>query len=182
MNVKKFSPDAVIPMYAKPGDAGFDIVATQDFLVAPGDTVLVPSDIGLEIPKGFMVRISPRSGISVNTKLRIVAGTIDAGYRGNIGVIVDNIAQKQISSFSLGGVVYEQTLYPRGLDDVFIEEDEVIGSYYDKTYLIRKGDRIAQGVLVPVGHTAFTEVDELGMSVRGGNGFGHSGLKTEASE
>ncbi|TFF43639.1 dUTP diphosphatase [Bacillus thuringiensis] len=82
--------DVELPKYAKPGDSGFDLVAAEDTIIWPGETKVVPTGLCFEIPPGYELQVRPRSGISRNTKLRVVLGTVDSGFRGEVGVIVDN--------------------------------------------------------------------------------------------
>ena len=82
--------DVELPKYAKPGDSGFDLVAAEDTIIWPGETKVVPTGLAFEIPSGYELQVRPRSGITRNTKLRVVLGTVDSGYRGEVGVLVDN--------------------------------------------------------------------------------------------
>ncbi|PEQ09132.1 dUTP diphosphatase [Bacillus toyonensis] len=82
--------DVELPKYAKLGDSGFDLVAAEDTIIRPGETKVVPTGLAFEIPPGYELQVRPRSGISRNTKLRVVSGTVDSGYRGEVGVLVDN--------------------------------------------------------------------------------------------
>ncbi|QWH09504.1 dUTP diphosphatase [Bacillus mycoides] len=82
--------DVELPKYAKPGDSGFDLVAAEDTIIWPGETKVVPTGLAFEIPPGYELQVRPRSGISRNTKLRVILGTVDSGFRGEVGVIVDN--------------------------------------------------------------------------------------------
>ena len=88
---KRLSDDAIIPTKAHPTDSGFDLYASEDVIIEPGETVIVPTGIAVELPKGFEAQVRPRSGGTAKTRLRIQLGTIDNGYTGEIGVIVDNI-------------------------------------------------------------------------------------------
>lgn len=164
VKIKRLHPDAVIPTYAHEGDAGFDLIAIGDVIVEPGATVKVPTGLAFSIPAGYELQIRPRSGITLRTKLRVQLGTVDAGYRGEVGVIVDNIAEN-----AYGNVVQYLT-YVDGTD--YRTSGEL---YPNDTYLIRKGDRIAQGVIAPAVHATFAEVDELDDSSRGAGGFGSTG-------
>lgn len=85
--------DARIPSYANDGDAGCDVYALEDITVEPNSTVLVPLGFKVAIPHGYELQIRPRSGMSLRTKIRIAnsPATIDSGYRGEVGVIIDNI-------------------------------------------------------------------------------------------
>ncbi|MGE6850748.1 dUTP diphosphatase [Bacillus tropicus] len=82
--------DVELPRYAKPGDSGFDLVAAEDTVIWPGETKVVPTGLAFEIPPGYELQVRPRSGMTRNTKLRVVLGTVDSGFRGEVGVIVDN--------------------------------------------------------------------------------------------
>lgn len=82
--------DVELPKYAKPGDSGFDLVAAEDTIIWPGETKIVPTGLSFEIPPGYELQVRPRSGISRNTKLRVILGTVDSGFRGEVGVLVDN--------------------------------------------------------------------------------------------
>lgn len=82
--------DVDLPRYAKPGDSGFDLVAAEDTIIWPGETKVVPTGLAFEIPPGYELQVRPRSGMTRNTKLRVILGTVDSGYRGEVGVLVDN--------------------------------------------------------------------------------------------
>lgn len=166
IKIKRLNADAVIPKYAHEGDAGFDLVATEDTIVEPGETVKVPTGLAFEIPPGYEMQVRPRSGVTLKTKLRIQLGTVDACYRGEIGVIVDNIAPRE--SYGIG--------YYIGIDGEPRTDIDGYEGYCD-TYIIRKGDRIAQAIIAPVAHATFIEVDSLGDTDRGDGGFGSTGVK-----
>jgi dUTP pyrophosphatase len=90
--VEKLSDDVVLPVYAKKGDAGMDVRATKDIVILPNETVIVPTGLKVAIPEGYEIQIRPRSGLSFKTPLRVAnaPGTIDSGYRDEIGVIMTN--------------------------------------------------------------------------------------------
>ncbi|MDC2867515.1 dUTP diphosphatase, partial [Bacillus sp. BP-3] len=94
VKVKKMNEAVELPKYAKPGDAGFDLVAAEDTIIEPGETKVIPTGLAFDIPLGFELQVRPRSGISRKTKLRVVLGTVDSGYRGEVGVIIENISPK----------------------------------------------------------------------------------------
>lgn len=81
-----------IPTYAQPGDAGADLVSTIDVTIAPGERTLVPTGIAIALPDGYAAFIHPRSGLALRHGLSVVntPGTIDAGYRGEIKVLLIN--------------------------------------------------------------------------------------------
>ncbi|NRG30726.1 dUTP diphosphatase [Niallia circulans] len=182
VNIKRLNEHAVIPQYAKVGDSGFDLVAVEDTIIEPGETAKVPVGLAFELPAGYELQIRPRSGITSKTKLRVQFGTVDSGYRGEVAVTVDNIAQKEGSGYV---IKYDHLDGTHSEVPKHICEDKFHGEYVDyekvpyKTYLIRKGDRIAQGVIAPVATATFTEVDTLSETERGDGGFGSSGVKVE---
>ncbi|EOP46648.1 dUTP diphosphatase [Bacillus cereus] len=156
--------DVDLPKYAKPGDSGFDLVAAEDTIIWPEATEVVPTGLSFEIPPGYELQVRPRSGISLNTDLIVILGTVDSSYRGEVGVITRN-------SRSLIGTM---TDYLRTIGDEFAQVD---GLHPEGSYIIRKGDRIAQGVIAPVETAHFVEVDKLSESDRGSSGFGSTGVK-----
>lgn len=103
INIKKLHKDAVIPEYQTEGAAGFDLHTIGDHLIPFGQTVLVKTGLSVEIPAGYELQIRPRSGVSLKTKLRVAnsPGTIDCDYRGEIGIIIDNIGE--VDEFILKG-------------------------------------------------------------------------------
>jgi dUTP pyrophosphatase len=81
-----------LPAYARPGDAGADIVTAADITLAPGQRAVLPTGIAIALPDGFAAFVHPRSGLAARAGLGLVnaPGTIDSGYRGEIKVIVIN--------------------------------------------------------------------------------------------
>ncbi|MBO4326570.1 MAG: dUTP diphosphatase [Clostridia bacterium] len=88
---------AVLPKYAHKDDAGMDIYAAETVVIAPEKTALVPTGLKMAVPDGFELQVRPRSGLSLKTSLRIPnsPGTIDAGFRDEICVIVWNSSPDQ---------------------------------------------------------------------------------------
>jgi dUTP pyrophosphatase len=132
--------DLPLPAYARDGDAGLDLLAREDGVVAAGGgRLLMPTGIAIAIPPGCCGYVVPRSGLALKHGVTVAnaPGLIDAGYRGEIKVIMVNT------------------------DPV---ED----------YAVHRGDRIAQLVISRFETVAWSVVDELDGSDRGG-GFGHSG-------
>ncbi|MDM8098676.1 dUTP diphosphatase [Oceanobacillus oncorhynchi] len=166
MKVKKMQPDAVLPKYANENDSGFDLVAIEDVIIEPGETKLIKTGLAFDIPEGFEIQVRPRSGITLKTKLRVQFGTIDSNYRGEVGVIVDNTEE----NIYVRGVGYYNSI-DGGFSETHGGEDILCGSY-----IIHKGDRIAQGILAPVSKATFIEVQELSESTRGINGYGSTGI------
>lgn len=92
MDVVRLDPEVPLPAYARAGDAGCDLVTTVDVELAPGERALLPTGIAVALPAGYAGFVHPRSGLAAQHGLGLVnaPGTIDAGYRGEIKVIVVN--------------------------------------------------------------------------------------------
>ena len=92
VSVTRLDPEVPLPAYAHPGDAGCDLVTTVDVEVKPGERVVLPTGIALALPEGYAAFVHPRSGLAANHGVGIVnsPGTIDAGYRGEVKVILVN--------------------------------------------------------------------------------------------
>src|SRR5690625_7789210 len=84
---KRLNDAATIPTKAHPTDSGFDLYASEDTIIEPGETKVIPTGIAVSLPAGYEAQVRPRSGVTAKTKLRVQLGTIDNGYAGAIGVI-----------------------------------------------------------------------------------------------
>ena len=92
---KKIHPDAILPGYAHPGDAGMDVCACEAAVLPPGERRLVKTGLVMELPQGTEAQMRPRSGLALKHGITLLntPGTIDEGYRGEIGVILVNLGQ-----------------------------------------------------------------------------------------
>lgn len=90
--IQRLDPDLPVPSYAHPGDAGADLHAAVDVELAPGERALVPTGLSIALPDGYVALVHPRSGLAARHGLSIVnsPGTVDAGYRGEIKVMLIN--------------------------------------------------------------------------------------------
>jgi len=148
VKIKKLNPLAQIPSYAKVGDAGMDVVATEILKDTP-EQITYGMGIALEIPEGFVGLVFPRSSIrKTGLQLSNSVGVIDSGYRGEIQATFNKI-------FGSEGM-YDETKIPT-------------------TEFYKVGDRIAQIMIIPHPTIEFNEVDELSESERGEGGFGSTG-------
>lgn len=95
VKITKLNPDAIIPTYAHPTDAGADVCAVEEVKIEPNETVAVKTGIAIAIPAGYEIQVRPRSGLSLRTGLRVAnaPGTIDADYRGEVCIIITNLGQ-----------------------------------------------------------------------------------------
>jgi dUTP pyrophosphatase len=92
LKVKKMSPDAKLPLYGHKGDAGMDLFASENYELSKSEIFAVPTGISVEIPRGYVGLIWDKSGVSLRGAHRL-AGVVDAGYRGEIKVVMVNLGQ-----------------------------------------------------------------------------------------
>lgn len=154
--------NAKMPAYAHLTDSGMDVYALEDITIAPGETKLVPTGLKVAIPAGYELQVRPKSGRCLKTKLRVAntPGTIDAGYRDEIGVIIDNI---------------EPFIKSAQID----ENGRLYNVEFGSSYTIGAGEKFAQLVLCEVPKAAFYQVESVATVENDGRagGFGSSGLK-----
>ncbi len=131
----------LMPQKAHHDDAAFDLRSRVDMDLIPGRSMLVPTGIFIELPIGFEAQIRPRSGLALKHDLTLTnsPGTIDAGYRGEVGIIMYNHGKE--------------------------------------TFVIKRGERIAQMVICELPDVTLKCVDKLSESGRGAGGFGSTGTK-----
>lgn len=96
INVQKLNSDAKIPAYVHDGDAGVDLYSTIDHVLKPGERVLIPTGLKMAIPHGYEGQVRPKSGLALKHGLTVLntPGTVDAPYRGEVGVILINLDPK----------------------------------------------------------------------------------------
>jgi dUTP pyrophosphatase len=151
VRVKKLHPDAVVPKYAKPGDAGLDLTAVDIDYVPSNNSVRYHTGLAFEIPEGYVGLIFQRSSIrDKDIILSNCVGVIDSGYRGEI-------------TFTYK-VAFNPNFWTRA-DDGMLRVPMV--------YEI--GDRIGQIIIIPYPQIELVESDELSETERGSNGFGSTG-------
>ncbi len=131
-----------LPRYMTERSSGMDLFAAvdQEVTLEPGERKLIPTGISFSIPAGYEGQIRPRSGLAMQNGITLVntPGTIDADYRGEVGVLLINLGQQ--------------------------------------TFQVKRGDRIAQLVIVPVCRALLELTDELDNTSRSEGGFGHTGI------
>jgi dUTP pyrophosphatase len=103
-----------VPLYAHPGDAGADITANETVVVEPGQRALVSTGLSIAIPDGFVAFVVPRSGLALRHGVTLVnsPGTIDAGYRGEVGVILLNTDQTESFTVNPGDRIAQLVIQP----------------------------------------------------------------------
>ena len=102
--ITRLDPDLPLPRYAKGGDAGADNVSRIDITLAPGERALVPTGIAIALPDGYVALVHPRSGLAIKHGVTMVnaPGTVDAGYRGELQIILINHDKSEPVSFKRG--------------------------------------------------------------------------------
>jgi dUTP pyrophosphatase len=102
--VRQLDPDLPMPAYAHPADAGADLYAAADAEIAPGHRAVVPTGISIELPDGYVGLVHPRSGLAARLGVTVLnaPGTVDAGYRGEIMVILVNHDPTTIAKIARG--------------------------------------------------------------------------------
>ena len=93
---RKSDPEAILPSYAHPGDAGMDVRSVEEFTIEPGGRRLVRTGLVMMLPPGYEAQVRPRSGLALKNGVTVLnaPGTIDEGYRGEVGVILANLGQE----------------------------------------------------------------------------------------
>lgn len=96
VKIKKIKDNAIIPKYSHEGDAGVDLYSTEDYILKPGQCILVSTGIKISLPKSYEAQIRPKSGLALKYGISVCnsPGTVDAGYRGEVGVIAVNHSNK----------------------------------------------------------------------------------------
>lgn len=94
IKVKRLTPDAKLPAYARSGDAGFDLFAPTDVTLAPGERKGIPSGLAMELPEGYVGLIWDKSGLSIRSGLKTFGGVLDSGYRGEIVIGMMNLSDE----------------------------------------------------------------------------------------
>ena len=151
VKIQKISPLAKIPTYAKDGDAGMDVIATSIISDTP-EQITYGLGIALEIPKGFVGLVFPRSSIrKTGLQLSNSVGVIDSGYRGELQATFNKL---------FGG----EAMY----DEMKVKEIQPNDFY-------KVGDRVAQIMIIPHPPIEFEEANELSDTERGEGGFGSTG-------
>lgn len=165
LGFKKAHPDAKIPTYAHDGDAGMDVYAVEDVRLLPFHPTLVKTGLVAEIPTGYEIQVRPRSGLALKQGITVfnTPGTVDSGYRAEIGVIL---------VWNPNTIIYNSPL--NGQTKLYKYFPQAKGEDFGK--MVHKGDRIAQFVVAPVTRVEPIEVAEVSDTERGKGGFGSTGV------
>ena len=134
--MKRLDAAATLPTRAHADDAGLDLYSLEDAELGPGEGRVVRTGVSVAVPEGHAGLVCDRSSMA-KRGMKTAGGVIDAGYRGELGVMLWNIARA-----------------PQG---------------------VKRGERIAQLLIVPIATPAPVEVEDLGATTRGAGGFGSTG-------
>lgn len=147
--VKQLDPELPLPRYAHHDDAGADLHTAEDFTLGPGERRLVPTGIAVAIPQGWVGLVHPRSGLAVRHGVSMVntPGTIDAGYRGELKVLLINTDPHAPVSFTRGDRI-AQLLLQEVAQAQFSPVDEL------PTTVRGEGGFGSSGLSSPAMHTA----------------------------
>lgn len=155
VNIKKLHPDAVIPSYAKPGDAGMDLTAVTIRIDEYGN-ICYGTGLAFEIPEGYVGLVFPRSSnCQKDVILTNCVGVIDSGYRGEVSFKFKPLPHHADRRYAMDG---EISINPFYANEVF-----------------RVGDRVGQIIIMPYPQIEFQEVDNLSETERGTDGYGSTG-------
>ena len=163
----KLSENATTPTRERL-DAGFDIYATETVMLESQEKAVIKTDVAVNIPEGYVGLLTSRSGVSSKTHLVIETGKIDAGYQGNLGINIKNDAEY---------IDMSDNLLVEGFGVLNIKGQATNDLHQiPNSYGIKKGDKLAQLVIVPIWTPELKEVKEFSnVSERGTDGFGSTG-------
>ena len=104
VEIKRLDEGVALPKYAKPGDAGLDLCASEDVELLPGKRAMIPTGLAIALPEGFAGFVQPRSGMAIREGLSIVntPGLVDSGYRGELKIIAINTDDEKTISIKRG--------------------------------------------------------------------------------
>jgi len=127
--IKRLDDGVPLPLYAKAGDAGADLVTRIDITLAPGERALAPTGISIALPDGYAAFVHPRSGLAIKHGVSMVntPGTVDAGFRGELQVILINHDPIESVTFKRGDRIAQLVIQKVERAD-FLEVSELPGS------------------------------------------------------
>ena len=127
--ISRLDHEVPLPAYARPGDAGADLMTTVDVVLEPGERSMVPTGVAIALPAGYAGFVHPRSGLAARCGVTVVnaPGTIDAGYRGEIKVLLINLDPSHPARLKRGDRV-AQLVFQHVEPARFVEVERLPGS------------------------------------------------------
>lgn len=171
LKYKKAVFGAKPPKYATDKSSCFDLYAIEDAILKPSETVIIGTGLIFEPPEGYGIMVYPRSGISSKTPLRFAnsVGVIDNDYRGEVKILLENAKPKDPK---LRVVPSYMTV-----DGEVINNDHKYGFLPEGTIVVKRGDRIAQAMLIPIEQVQIIQAKKVSETKRGEGGLGSTGTK-----
>ena len=155
------------PEYKSKGAAGFDLASNEDdFVLQPGERKLVSTGLSVELPEGYEMQIRSRSGMALKNGITVLTGTIDSDYRGPIGVVLYNSNPSVICLQEENAEIQAEPAL-----SIWNNAGDGFGPC-----IIKRGDRIAQGVISKHETATFVVVENLSETERGEGGFGSTSV------
>jgi len=171
VGIKKLAKEAVIPSYAKPGDAGMDLTAVTFEYNKEHDYFVYHTGLAFEIPEGYVGLVFPRSSNrKTNFYLTNHVGVIDSGYRGEVMLTFKSRTSINTKCDIIG---LKAKIEDKKFDDILGDEVLMNLAELGAPYLI--GDRIGQIMIVPYPQVVFEEKEHLSQTERGEGGHGSTG-------
>ncbi len=166
VNIKKLNENAVIPQYAKPGDAGMDITATS--INVTDNYIEYGTGLAFEVPEGYVMLIFPRSSVSkYDLSLANAVGVLDSSYRGELKLRFKR-------NYRIENEPSKETDYKFTTTSI-VNPGSANEYQWNACNWYNIGDRIGQIMILPYPVIQFNEVEELSETERGAGGFGSSG-------
>ena len=124
LKIKRLTQTAKLPERAFPTEAGFDVFTDEEIMIESNQTVAISTGIALEIPDGYYGRLKGRSGLTLKSPLRVLEGTIDSSYRGEVKIMVEAVGKGCTCDITKGAKIAQLIIQPLPYFEV-VEVDEL---------------------------------------------------------
>lgn len=121
IKIKKLKPEAKLPAYALPGDAGLDLFTCEDVVILPGERKIISTGVAIELPEGYCALVWDKGGLSNKHGLKVMGGVFEYTYRGDYLICLLNTSDKEYS-FSVGDKIAQLLIQP--IESAAVEEVE----------------------------------------------------------
>lgn len=96
IHIQKIDPQAQMPKYAHPGDAGMDVFSNEQVNIGVGERKAIRTGIAMQVPDGYVALVWDKSGRAIKEGLKVMAGVIDSGYRGEVQIVLVNLGTEEV--------------------------------------------------------------------------------------